>query len=446
MRRCLAHVPWMAMALLVLVPLSEGMAYGQGFPGRRDGRLARAGLEVGSTLPALSVYDTTGTNVALSSLLAGHYTVLVTGCLTCPVFLRTYPDVEAVHRDYASKGVQFYYLYKALAHPENNGYVQPFTLDERFAHIEEARRKLGTQIPWLSDPMTNEVSEALAGTPNSEFVFDPDGKIVYLKDWSDALELRATLEALVGPVEHPTEVADLHLPEVIPRSDPAEGVVARVEVPEQLIPIKLDPQAEGEAFYLKLRAEVDEALLASGSGQMYLGFHLDPIHHVHWNNLVDPVRYEVTAPAGTTVTPSSDSAPTVEQPSDNDPREFLVDVQHWHAGDSLALTVLYFACDEEDRWCRAVTQHYTMHLERDSFGGGVIGRSFRGPGRQGGRRGGFDLMSFDADEDGQISKEEAPDRLKQRFDQLDSNGDGFLDEKEFQAMRERMRRGRGPGG
>ena len=115
MRRCLAHVPWMAMALLVLVPLSEGDAFGQGFPGRQGGRLARAGLEVGSTLPVLSVYDSTGASVALSSLLEGHYTVLVTGCLTCPVFLRTYPGVEAVHRDYASKGVQFYYLYKALA-------------------------------------------------------------------------------------------------------------------------------------------------------------------------------------------------------------------------------------------------------------------------------------------------------------------------------------------
>ena len=55
-------------------------------------------------------------------------------------------------------------------------------------------------------------------------------------------------------------------------------------------------------------------------------------------------------------------------------------------------------------------------------------------------------MSFDADEDGQISKEEAPERLKQRFDQIDSNGDGFIDEKELQAMRGRMRRGRGPGG
>ena len=147
----------------------------------------------------------------------------------------------------------------------------------------------------------------------------------------------------------------------------------------------------------------------------------------------------------TTGTTSSDAAPKVEQPSDNDPREFLVDVENWQAGDSLALAVVYFACDEDDRWCRAVTQHYTLHLERDAFGGGVIGRSFRGPGRQAGMRGGFDLMSFDADEDGLISKEEAPDRLKQRFDQLDSNGDGFLDEKEFQAMRERMRRGRGPG-
>ena len=43
----------------------------------------------------------------MAKQLKGHYTVLVAGCLTCPAFLGSYPGVEAVHRDYASKGVKF---------------------------------------------------------------------------------------------------------------------------------------------------------------------------------------------------------------------------------------------------------------------------------------------------------------------------------------------------
>ena len=57
-------------------------------------------------------------------------------------------------------------------------------------------------------------------------------------------------------------------------------------------------------FYAKLRAEGDPDLLATGTGTMYLGFHLDPLYRVHWNNEVDPVEFEITAPAGVTVTPA----------------------------------------------------------------------------------------------------------------------------------------------
>ncbi len=49
------------------------------------------------------------------------------------------------------------------------------------------------------------------------------------------------------------------------------------------------------------------------------------------------------------------------------------------------------------------------------------------------------LKQADANGDGKLSKEEAPDRLKERFDVLDANEDGFLDDSELQKIAERLR-------
>ncbi len=44
------------------------------------------------------------------------------------------------------------------------------------------------------------------------------------------------------------------------------------------------------------------------------------------------------------------------------------------------------------------------------------------------------LKSFDADNDGKISKSEAPPRLQEHFDRFDANGDGLIEEAEVQKM------------
>jgi Ca2+-binding EF-hand superfamily protein len=53
------------------------------------------------------------------------------------------------------------------------------------------------------------------------------------------------------------------------------------------------------------------------------------------------------------------------------------------------------------------------------------------------------LQAADANGDKKISKEEAPDRLKENFDRADRNGDGQLDEAELKEMVARMRAGAG---
>ena len=390
--------------------------------------------------------------------------------------------------------MQFYYIYKALAHPELNGYVTPFTLKERLMHVKEAEAHIGSEITWLCDTMDNGVKHAFGDRPNSEFVINSEGRIVHMRTWSNPDSLRADLEDLVGPPENPTDPADIALSFEPPPAVAATGVVDRVEARPGLMPVQTVPLPGKTPFYVKLRAEITRA--AEDTRTMYLDFHLDPIYGVHWNNLVDPVRFELDPPDGTTITPASGEGPRVETASDVDPREFLVEVGQTNPGnghDPIGVSVSYYACNDAEGWCIPVTQQYEITLERDPDGGNVRGRSGRSPMARfrardtdgdsrlsrdelteqmweragpfdenedgyldeeefermnqgsGGRRGGSPfqrLLEFDADNDGRLSAEELPGRMKERMPSLDRNSDGFLDENEMT----QMARGFGPGG
>lgn len=73
------------------------------------------------------------------------------------------------------------------------------------------------------------------------------------------------------------------------------------------------------------------------------------------------------------------------------------------------------------------------------------GRPEGGPGGE--RRGAPSMERLDTNGDGKISKEEAPDRMKQNWDRLDTNSDGAIDKTEMEAIARFVReRAGGAGG
>ncbi len=358
--------------------------------------------------------------------------------------------METIERDYSPKGVKFYYVYKALAHPETNGYITPFTLDERLMHVKEAKRTLGTRFNWICDTMSNDIKHSLGDAPNCEFVIDPEGKVVRKRVWSRPDELRKDLEELVGPVEKPTTVAELNMQTPPRPKQAAIGVVPRIELPGRLQAVKVEPIIEDKKtpFYVKLRAEADSALISGGEGKLYLGFFLDPLYHVHWNNQAEPMRFELTLPKDVTASPSSGTGPKVDEPADSDPREFLIDVNGKQSRKPIELTVHYFACDDAETFCIPVTQTYLVYLESDRDGGSRMGAGRGGPPALAGGPGGRGpagapggpremmrrLLSFDRDGDGKVSIDEAPPQMREfMFARLDTNEDGFVDRAEIEA-------------
>ena len=435
--------------------------------------MAPAEVSVGDTIPAdLLIYQPDGTALPLREVINGKVTVLVTGCLTCPVFHRTYTSTEAIYRDYRDReDIQFFYIYKSLAHPELNGYVQPVTLEERLKHIGEAKRVLGTTIPWLCDGVDNAVRRAFNLGPNSDMIISPDGKLIHGEKWTDSKVLRRKIISLVGDSSTHTSERDLRLATGEPHRRQRryeQGVLERPEFSSELKPVKLIPVGTStEEYYVKPRIEVDQNVLSKGKGEMYLGFFPDPIHGVHWNNLVDPVRYELILPDGMEIAPSEGAAPEVKRESDGDPREFKLQVISMDKSRSAELVFHYYACSETEGWCKPVSQKYLVAFVSDPDGGWTNGRSFRFQGTESRRQSlpsarpqrqppaeqqnrtdprqiRERILQSDQNADGRITMDELPQQMRQRFDMMDLNGDGHITEQEVdQMLRQRFGRRNG---
>ncbi|MCA9061768.1 MAG: hypothetical protein KDA96_01835 [Planctomycetaceae bacterium] len=303
--------------------------------------------------------------------------------------------------------MRFYYVYKALAHPENNDYVPPFTLAERLMHVQEAKQKTGSRIPWLCDSMQNDLKHAMGDRPNSEFIVDPEGRIIVSRDWSSPDDLRQDLTELVGAPARVTTVAELDMKPVPPAHAAPTGIVSRLTLPSGMVPLQVEPviRAEDQPFYVKLRAEGDAELLQTGTGKLYLGFMLDPLYHVHWNNDAMPVMFEVTKSTGLVAGTTEGEAAEVDAPADADPREFLMDVCGYlvepgqQFTQELTIQVRYFACDDAQTFCKPVTQTYVIRLQRDRDGGAR---------RTGGRPGNLNRRPFQREASPLIQPGSAP--------------------------------------
>ncbi|MCP5118429.1 MAG: hypothetical protein GY953_47060, partial [bacterium] len=233
--------------------------------------------------------------------------------------------MEAIYRDYSPKGVQFFYLYKALAHPELHGYVKPVTIEERLQHVKEAQQRIDSGIQWLGDTMANDLKHGIGNAPNSEYVLDPEGKVASKRSWNKPAELRKVLAKLVGEVENRTTGDDVDLKFTAAEPLKSTGIVPRLHLPE-FKALKIEPQLvkSKHPFYVKMRAEVEQEFFVKGRGRLYLGFHLDPLYGVHWNNLVAPVEFEFFTDGDSIVSPSKARGPKVKEEADVDPREFLL--------------------------------------------------------------------------------------------------------------------------
>ncbi|MDF7825328.1 hypothetical protein P4B35_14985 [Pontiellaceae bacterium B12227] len=374
------------------------------------------------------------------------YTVFVLGDLTDKEFITSYSNIELAARDFHPKGIRFYYIYRHLKHPENNGYVRPYQIKERARHAQLAKEQLLTAVPWAYDGMDNAASKALApeGTSNV-FVFSKTGEEIYQGSISEPDSLREVLIGLAGAVTQPYSIEALPSPTLQPVNAAESKLVPRPKVSvatDKFKPLQISPKESRSPFYVKARIEASEELLSSGDGKLYLGFHIDPLYRVEWNNLGEPLKYVLKTPQGV-VAPSINSAARVSAAAtDAEPREFILQARKLDLNKPLNLQVTYSVHTAAKRNIEVV-QQYTIFLAADAFGGNVIGRqissknAISAKAKSASQDSAFKAMlrRYDIDRNGKLTEDEVIGGLRTHFDEIDSNGDGAINESEYTEYR-----------
>ena len=129
-------------------------------------------------------------------------TLLIFGSYTCPVTDSAAPGLRDLHARFGDR-VRFVMVDIREAHP-GKAVPQPKTLDEKTAHAKQLRDHHGFEFEVAVDDIDGIFHRAMSPKPNSAYLLDKDGRILFRAHWAnDGNALAAALDA-VAAGESPT--------------------------------------------------------------------------------------------------------------------------------------------------------------------------------------------------------------------------------------------------
>jgi thiol-disulfide isomerase/thioredoxin len=181
----------------------------------RDLRFARNSAVPGDSLPSFDLVTTDGDSLTDSDALSDRPVLFIFGSMTCPMTASAAPSVQDLYDEFGER-VRFIMLYVREAHPGEN-FSQAESMEDK---LESARAlKEFYDIEWTvaADNIDGDLHRALDPKPNSAYLVDKKGKILFRSLWAadydalrQALEEGAAGRAMVssessrlfGPVTH----------------------------------------------------------------------------------------------------------------------------------------------------------------------------------------------------------------------------------------------------
>jgi len=152
---------------------------------------------VGEAAPDFALERTDGKRLRLSEL-RGKLSVFMFAAMTSPPSRLQVPRLEAMQQEYGQRDVEVFLVYSRERHAGETGfrdYSVAETFDEKLAYAKQLDEL--TSLPVAVDGIDEPVLDLYGRVPNSAWVVDRDGRIVFRSTWADSEKLRQVVDRLL---------------------------------------------------------------------------------------------------------------------------------------------------------------------------------------------------------------------------------------------------------
>ena len=169
------------------------------------------GLSAGDQYQDATVYTMDGRSVQLSDYLKDKPLVLETGSMTCPMYAQSVPPMKKLIEKYPE--LDFVLLYVREAHPGERRSAH-HNQQEKIDAAKKSGRNHQEERVTLIDDVSGSAHTCYGAMPNSIYVIDTDGTILFRSIWNNAPEI----EDVLGPIAQGQQVVSRDLTPVPPFS------------------------------------------------------------------------------------------------------------------------------------------------------------------------------------------------------------------------------------
>ncbi len=163
----------------------------------RDMRFRKGAAAPGDIVPAFNVVTTDGEELTNQDVFGNRPVLLLFGSITCPMTASAMPFLTQLHSEYGDR-VDFIMLNVREAHPGEH-FRQPVTVAEKLDHARALKQLYGISWTVATDNIEGSLHRALDPKPNSAFLINIDGIIVFRSLWaSDQKAMRQALESVAA--------------------------------------------------------------------------------------------------------------------------------------------------------------------------------------------------------------------------------------------------------
>ena len=124
--------------------------------------------------------DLDGNTVQLSDY-KGKWLVIESGSLTCPMYVKNVKPFAKLQKKYPD--VEWLVVYVREAHPGERAH-QATTIDEKIAYAKRNRDDYTEERKIAVDDVKGSWHHNWGLLPNTVYVINPDGQVIYRADWS----------------------------------------------------------------------------------------------------------------------------------------------------------------------------------------------------------------------------------------------------------------------